>query len=167
MKIKYLPCILLSFLVFGCVTEEIVYNVKRNEEFSRCYIVQSDNESLADVARRFTGSASNWQLLASYNPYINSYHLRRGDKINIPKNLMIDGENLWFEQEAAWKEKKKEVETPPTPEPTQTIIKEVEVETFSPVPTPYITETDLTISPYDLEERKSIRNEVLSDILNE
>ena len=163
MKINNILYILLSLAVAGCVTEEIVYNVQRDESF-KSYIVQSDNENLADVAARFTGSASNWQLIANYNPEIDSYRLKRGDKITIPESLLIDvpptAVLTWQGQETPEPTYTVEPTIEPTGEPTP----EIEIEA---APTPAIVVSDLNLSPYDLEDRRNLRNEILSDILND
>ena len=56
------------------------------------YTVKRDNEKLADIAKRFTGSSANRKHLAKANPDINPNHLVKGNEVYIPKEL-LKGQN--------------------------------------------------------------------------
>ncbi|CAB1056110.1 hypothetical protein D1BOALGB6SA_844 [Olavius sp. associated proteobacterium Delta 1] len=52
------------------------------------YKVKADNEKLEDIARWYTGSSANRNLLAKANPDLNPDHLTRGNEVYIPRRLL-------------------------------------------------------------------------------
>ena len=52
------------------------------------YTVKRDNEKLADIARRYTGSSANHKHLAKANPDLDPNHLVKGNQVYIPKDLL-------------------------------------------------------------------------------
>ena len=53
------------------------------------HAVKLSGESLSIIAKWFTGDLDNWETLAKYNPTINPNRIFLGDKIKIPRHLMI------------------------------------------------------------------------------
>ncbi|MCK5230320.1 MAG: LysM peptidoglycan-binding domain-containing protein [Desulfobulbaceae bacterium] len=53
------------------------------------HTVKLPGESLSIIAKWFTGDLKNWETLAKYNPTINPNRIFLGDKIQIPRPLMI------------------------------------------------------------------------------
>ena len=53
------------------------------------HAVKLSGESLSIIAKWFTGDLENWETLAKYNPTINPNRIFLGDKIKIPRHLMI------------------------------------------------------------------------------
>jgi hypothetical protein len=52
------------------------------------YTVKRDNEKLEDIAGWYTGNRSNRKLLAKANPDLNPDHLKAGNEVFIPNNLL-------------------------------------------------------------------------------
>ena len=53
------------------------------------HAVKLPGESLSIIAKWFTGDLKNWETLAKHNPAINPNRIFLGDKIRIPRHLMI------------------------------------------------------------------------------
>ncbi len=53
------------------------------------HAVKLPGESLSIIAKWFTGDLNNWETLAKYNPTINPDRIFLGDKIKIPRHLII------------------------------------------------------------------------------
>jgi len=52
------------------------------------YKVKKNNEKLLDIAQWYTGNSANRKLLARANPDLNPDHLKKGNEVYIPKNLL-------------------------------------------------------------------------------
>ena len=53
------------------------------------HTVKLPGESLSIIAKWFTGDLKNWETLAKHNPTINPNRIFLGDKIRIPRHIMI------------------------------------------------------------------------------
>jgi hypothetical protein len=96
-KLLYiLPNILPMIFISACsgggqrhASDHVVGSVQKQDLYYT-YTVEKDGETLASVARRLTGSAANWHLLAKLNQNLSSYRLKKGDKITISEGLLVD-----------------------------------------------------------------------------
>ncbi|MEA1932995.1 MAG: LysM domain-containing protein [Thermodesulfobacteriota bacterium] len=61
------------------------------------HTVKLPGESLSIIAKWFTGNLNNWETLAKYNPTINPNRIFLGDKIKIPRHLMIRHDRMTLE----------------------------------------------------------------------
>ena len=61
------------------------------------HTVKLPGESLSIIAKWFTGDLKNWETLAKYNPTINPNRIFLGDKIRIPRHLMIRHDRMTLE----------------------------------------------------------------------
>ena len=65
------------------------------------YKVKDNNEKLEDIATRYTGNSANRKLLARANPDLNPDHLKIGNEVYIPKELMITRDPINVSKPAA------------------------------------------------------------------
>lgn len=65
------------------------------------YTVKKNNESLKDIAQWYTGNSANRNLLAGANPDLNPDHLKKGNEVYIPQNLLKTREPIKTSQPAA------------------------------------------------------------------
>ena len=61
------------------------------------HVVKLPGESLSIIAKWFTGDLNNWKTLAKYNPSMNPNRIFLGDKIRIPRHLMIRHDRMTLE----------------------------------------------------------------------
>ena len=87
------------------------------------YKVKKKNERLEDIARWYTGNSANRKLLAGANPDLNTDHLKPGNEVYIPKNLLKTRETIKVSQPAAALSKpvvkKPVIQQEPEPEPAE------------------------------------------------
>jgi hypothetical protein len=65
------------------------------------YKVKEDNEKLEDIAGWYTGNPANRKLLARANPDLDPNHLKAGNEVYIPKNLLKTREPIHTPEPAA------------------------------------------------------------------
>ncbi len=58
------------------------------------HTVKYFGESLSIIAKWFTGDLKNWEKLAPVNPSLNPNRIYVGDRIRIPKSMMITQEGM-------------------------------------------------------------------------
>jgi hypothetical protein len=58
------------------------------------HTVSISGESLSIIAKWYTGDLQNWKKLAEHNPALNPNRIFKGDKILIPRDLLIREEPL-------------------------------------------------------------------------
>ncbi|MCB2181915.1 MAG: LysM domain-containing protein [Desulfobulbaceae bacterium] len=129
-------CLTLCFICAGCATKtpepveekpvdypEAVYE-KGDEAVPAGYYVHTvklPNESLSIIAKWFTGDLRNWELLAKHNPAINPNRIFLGDKIKIPRNVMIrqNPMTLQFVEDSQPKPKRRRSASPASSDPAE------------------------------------------------
>ena len=103
----------------------------------------SKGETLIAIARWYTGEGRNWSTIAKANPAVRPNGIRVGDKIKIPKELMITHKPIPRIKPAGKRRQPK----PELPEP-----KPIQVELFGPiVGTPVAGDKDQSASPAPLQ----------------
>jgi len=79
------------------------------------HIVSYQGETLSAIAAWYTGSAKNWPKILRKNPNLNPYRIRRGDRVIVPRSLLVQDKSM---PESFINSKKPE----PEPEPERLII---------------------------------------------
>jgi hypothetical protein len=96
-------CLVLSFLLIGCPKkkvpqfeapppEEVQSEAPTEQPAPPAYFVHTvtlQGESLSIIAKWYTGDLRNWEILAQHNPTINPNRIFKGDKIQIPRDLLV------------------------------------------------------------------------------
>ncbi len=103
-KLTFILCLVLSVTCISCAAIKKYRQEPRDTQTdspadargdkdvpSGYYVhtVQLPGESLSIIAKWFTGDLKNWETLAKTNPAINPNRIFLGDKIRIPRHLMI------------------------------------------------------------------------------
>jgi hypothetical protein len=65
------------------------------------YKVKKNNENLKDIAQWYTGDSANRNLLARANPDLNADHLKKGNEVYIPPNLLKTRDPIQLSEPAA------------------------------------------------------------------
>jgi hypothetical protein len=102
------------------------------------YKVKKKNERLDDIARWYTGNSKNRKLLARANPDLNPDHLKPGNEVYIPKNLLKTRKSINVSQPAAALSKPA-IRTPviqpasaPEPESEPVLAEDEDIKLFGP-----------------------------------
>ena len=90
------------------------------------HTVKLPGESLSIIAKWFTGDLKNWETLAKHNSTINPNRIFLGDKIRIPRHLMIrhDRMTLEFIEESQPKPRQRVSPAAPPEEPVEELQQE-------------------------------------------
>jgi hypothetical protein len=94
------------------------------------YKVKADNEKLEDIARWYTGSATNRNLLAKANPDLNPDHLTKGNEVYIPKKLLKIRQPVNVSKPAVTQPKP--AVKVPEPEPKTALVEDENIKLFGP-----------------------------------
>ena len=130
-NVTFFLCLLLSVLCISCAAmkkdqpaepidippdspPDAVYERGDKAVPSGYYVhtVKLSGESLSIIAKWFTGDLKNWQTLAEFNPKINPNRIFFGDKIRIPRHLMIRHDRMTQKFVDESQPKPKEVKEP-------------------------------------------------------
>lgn len=98
------------------------------------YTVRRQGESLAEIARWYTGDPDNWQAIARANPDVDPKYLLVGNEIYIPAKLLKTREAIQTHGDDI-SQQKPEKQTPPA-EPAATPKKKKDIQLFGPKPFP-------------------------------
>jgi len=101
----FVICLVLSFFLISCAAKEAAPppidappagearpEAGPAETAPVAYFVHTvtlQGESLSIIAKWYTGDLKNWEVLAQHNPTINPNRIFKGDKIQIPRDLMV------------------------------------------------------------------------------
>ena len=123
-KLTFILCLVLSLVCVSCaaikkyrqepldIQPDSPADVRGDKDVPSGYYVHTvelPGESLSIIAKWFTGDLKNWEALAKYNPAINPNRIFLGDKIKIPRHLIIrhDRMTLEFIEESQPKSRKR------------------------------------------------------------
>lgn len=118
----YSLCLVVTCTIAGCVMTNKAkqWEPVQPRQKSFVHIVKWSNENLAIISSWYTGSEKNEKKLADNNPNINPKQLIIGDRIFIPKDLLIKTAPMteeFIEQSFAKPEKIKKTESEPVTKP--------------------------------------------------
>jgi hypothetical protein len=115
--LSYFCVVLVFFLGSACAPVKRRTFEEPLTEYSY-HTVMYPGETLAIIARWYTGQSGNWEALLDHNPEVNPRRLRLGDLVKIPQELLIrdDAMPKKFVDKANAKVASK---TPAKPAPTQ------------------------------------------------
>lgn len=158
-KLTFILCLVLSIVCISCAAMKkdrpepldippdsppgAIYERGDETVPSGYYVhtVKQPGESLSIIAKWFTGDLKNWETLAKHNPAINPNRIFFGDKIRIPRHLMIrhDPMTLEFIEESQPKSRQRVSPAAPPKKTGEKLLKEkpekaVEVEEEEPQP---------------------------------
>lgn len=94
------------------------------------YKVKKDHEKLENIARWYTGSASNRKRLAQANPDLDPDHLKKGNEVYIPQKLLIS--NRENDKSAPAASSAKPAGASSAPEPKTALVKDEKLKLFGP-----------------------------------
>jgi hypothetical protein len=82
------------FLQTGCASKPQTAPSLPQRPAYFSHTVQYPGETLGSIARWYTGSSSNWQVIKDANPEIDPRRIRKGMSIQIPQSLVVNFEPL-------------------------------------------------------------------------
>lgn len=77
-----------ALLVCSCADRKPVSPTQAPAQYYT-HVISSQGETLASIAKWYTGSSNNWQTILSSNPGLDVKRMRIGTTVQIPNNMLI------------------------------------------------------------------------------
>lgn len=110
----FLFALIICLMVTGCTAKEVVKEPPPPEVQMPEFILHHafPGETMASIAKWYTGKASDWKELAQYNPDLNPWNLKRWNLVKVPLRMATAHDSPPDHSTAPKKPRKRTQKTP-------------------------------------------------------